>query len=174
MTLITRASGVALYSGNGGIVVCAVGTAGYYTAAFVFTLITVLLSVLGVGLLVRWGVAGAIPLGLEAIGGFILSREVAAIKRRHDTPFEKLTVVARFALEEGTLQSADGVVLAPLSQVQLQRKMQLTSSAPVLVARWPAGSVDLVRGNPFAGGIEEIERALKSGLAQSAPPGASA
>ena len=47
-----------------------------------------------------------------------------------------------------------------LAQVQIHRKWQLGSSSPALELRWPGGSVLLVSGNPFAGGIAAIESAL--------------
>jgi hypothetical protein len=55
---------------------------------------------------------------------------------------------------------ADGVVVAPLEQVRFQSRTQLTSSSPMLVAVTPDGVRTLKRGNPFNGGLGNLEAVL--------------
>ena len=54
--------------------------------------------------------------------------------------------------------------LAPLNQVHFQRRMQFGSSSPKLVALTPQGEFVLGRGNPFAGGIGDLDRVLTRAL----------
>ena len=58
------------------------------------------------------------------------------------------------------LADADGTVLAPLSQVRFHNRMQLGSSSPKLVASTPNGDRILKRGNPFTGGIGNLDEVL--------------
>jgi hypothetical protein len=59
---------------------------------------------------------------------------------------------------------ADGVVVAPLDQVRFQRRTQLTSSSPMLVAVTPGGAFTLKRGNPFNGGFGNLEDVLTAAV----------
>lgn len=70
------------------------------------------------------------------------------------------TAIIDFAAN--TLLDGGQHILAPLSQAYLQRKFQLSSSSPELVLLWPGGSLSIVKGNPFAGGITAIENVLLS------------
>ncbi|NKZ09633.1 hypothetical protein HGA11_01490 [Mycolicibacterium septicum DSM 44393] len=53
-----------------------------------------------------------------------------------------------------------GQVIAPLDQVRFERRMQLGSSSPKLVASTPNGDRILKRGNPFTGGIGNLDEVL--------------
>jgi hypothetical protein len=58
----------------------------------------------------------------------------------------------------------------PLDQVRFQRKMQPGSSSPKLVAVLPGGaSRVLKRGNPFDGGIGDVDRVLNAALLSPHP-----
>ncbi|OBB14442.1 hypothetical protein A5731_13210 [Mycolicibacterium conceptionense] len=72
--------------------------------------------------------------------------------------------VAVFDRARGVLIDGDGKVLAPLSQVQLARRMQLGSSSPKLVAVTPSGDRILKRGNPFNGGIGNLDEVLTAAV----------
>ncbi|MCV7153350.1 hypothetical protein H7I57_19370 [Mycobacterium pyrenivorans] len=50
--------------------------------------------------------------------------------------------------------------VAPLDQVRFERRMQMTSSSPQLVAVTPWGTHILKRGNPFGGGIGRVDEVL--------------
>ena len=49
-------------------------------------------------------------------------------------------------------------MIAPLDQVRFERRVQLTSSSPKLVALTPRGTHVLERGNPFGGGIGILDQ----------------
>ncbi|PRC48344.1 hypothetical protein C6A85_80320 [Mycobacterium sp. ITM-2017-0098] len=53
-----------------------------------------------------------------------------------------------------------GTIIAPLDQVRFERRMQMTSSSPKLVAVAPAGVYVLKRGNPFGGGVGTLDQVL--------------
>ncbi|ORX18916.1 hypothetical protein AWC31_12870 [Mycolicibacterium wolinskyi] len=53
-----------------------------------------------------------------------------------------------------------GQIIAPLDQVRFERHMQLTSSSPKLVAVTPVGVRVLKRGNPFGGGVGNLDEVL--------------
>ncbi|PQP44186.1 hypothetical protein JN086_04720 [Mycolicibacterium austroafricanum] len=55
-----------------------------------------------------------------------------------------------------------GEVVAPLDQVRFERRLQLTSSSPKLVAVSPCGDRVLKRGNPFGGGIGDLDQVLNA------------
>ncbi|KAA0084761.1 hypothetical protein CIW52_10325 [Mycolicibacterium sp. P9-64] len=59
---------------------------------------------------------------------------------------------------------ADGVAVAPLHQVRFERRTQLTSSSPMLVAVTPAGAFTLKRGNPFNGGLGNLDDVLTAAV----------
>ncbi|ORB26545.1 hypothetical protein BST36_04385 [Mycolicibacterium moriokaense] len=58
------------------------------------------------------------------------------------------------------LFSYGGGAIVPLDQVQFARRMQIGSSSPKLVALTPGGTKVLKRGNPFDGGIGNVDEVL--------------
>ncbi|ANE83037.1 hypothetical protein A7U43_18085 [Mycobacterium adipatum] len=62
-----------------------------------------------------------------------------------------------------------GQIVAPLEHVRFERRMQMTSSSPKLVAVTPAGIRVLKRGNPFGGGIGDMDAVLSTAILR--PPG---
>ena len=56
----------------------------------------------------------------------------------------------------------NGVVVCALNLVHFGRRIQFGSSSPKLVAVTPQGAFLLGRGNPFAGGIGDLDRVLTS------------
>ena len=62
------------------------------------------------------------------------------------------------------LASADDAreegAIVPLDQVRFARRMQIGSSSPKLVALTPGGTKVLKRGNPFDGGIGNVDEVL--------------
>ena len=50
--------------------------------------------------------------------------------------------------------------MVPLDQVRFVRKLQIGSSSPKLVAITPGGTKVLKRGNPFDGGIGNVDEVL--------------
>jgi len=142
-----------------------------YTAGFVLALLTFIPGVAGIVFLIM-GLAGGgmplwvafIPLAVALVCGSIFVRVVRAVGNRRSKPLGESRIVAVFDLADGVLRDASEAPLAPLEQVRVQRKMQLTSSSPMLVARFGAHGqheIVLARGNPFAGGLGAIEPALR-------------
>lgn len=102
--------------------------------------------------------------GLFLIAGFAFAAATLAavrrIKANNRRPLADYRPVALLDRARGVLADADGTVLAPLDQVRFERRMQLGSSSPKLVARTPNGDRILKRGNPFTGGIGNLDEVL--------------
>ncbi len=60
------------------------------------------------------------------------------------------------------LFSYGGGAIVPLDQVQFARRMQIGSSSPKLVALTPGGTKVLKRGNPFDGGVGNVDEVLSA------------
>ncbi|MCV7283318.1 hypothetical protein H7J88_27140 [Mycolicibacterium flavescens] len=60
------------------------------------------------------------------------------------------------------LFSYRGGALVQLDQVRFARKFQIGSSSPKLVAEMPGGTRILKRGNPFDGGVGNIDEVLNA------------
>ncbi|OBA98515.1 hypothetical protein A5662_16115 [Mycobacteriaceae bacterium 1482268.1] len=58
------------------------------------------------------------------------------------------------------LFSYRGGALVQLDQVRFVRKLQIGSSSPQLVAVTPGGTLVIKRGNPFDGGIGDVDKVL--------------
>ncbi len=142
-----------------------------WTSVFLF--VTGLLAVI---LLVN-GVLQLVPLGTDAIGsskiGMILI--LVAIffiivfwrvrmyqKKLSAIPFQEFKNIAIFDFETNNLLDGQQNILTPINQAWLTRKMLLSSSSPELLISWDRGSLSIVKGNPFSGGIASIEKVLLS------------
>jgi hypothetical protein len=79
-------------------------------------------------------------------------------------PLSGYRPVAIFDRAQRVFVDADGAVVAPLDHVRFERRTQLTSSSPMLVAVTPGGSFTLKRGNPFNGGLGNLEDVLTSAV----------
>jgi hypothetical protein len=62
------------------------------------------------------------------------------------------------------LFSYRGGALVQLDQVRFARQMQIGSSSPQLVATTPGGKHVLKRGNPFDGGIGNVDEILSAAV----------
>jgi hypothetical protein len=62
--------------------------------------------------------------------------------------------------------SYGGGAIVPLDQVRFARKLQIGSSSPKLVAVTPGGTHVLKRGNPFDGGIGNVDELLTAAVAR--------
>lgn len=168
-TLIARASGVGLFEQAGKLYAVELGTGWAYTAGFVLGLITFILGAFGAVQMVLaltgssgiW-LLGLVLLGVAAVTGTLLWMIVRHVRRRHAAPLGSLPIAIIFDLPAGQLCNGAGQALAPLSAVRVRFKFQITSSSRALEVCWPGGSVELVRGNPFAGGLGAIVSALRA------------
>jgi hypothetical protein len=108
--------------------------------------------------------AAFLAVGLAVAIGAILS--VRTIRRRRAQPLHACRSVAVIDRKLGLFSYAGGAVL-PLDQVRFQRKMQIGSSSPKLVAVLPGSTRVLKRGNPFDGGIGNVDEVLTSAVSRA-------
>jgi amino acid transporter len=104
-----------------------------------------------------WLCAIFLLVGICSAGGAIAV--VARIRGTRTKPLSDYPPVAVFDRANRVFVEA-GVVVAPLDQTRFQRRTQVTSSSPVLVAVTPGGTRVLKRGNPFNGGIGNLDEVL--------------
>jgi hypothetical protein len=93
---------------------------------------------------------------LFAVVTFLLMRR---IRRRRKQPLNHCRPVAVIDRKLG-LFSYRGGALVQLDQVRFARKFQISFSSPKLVADTPGGTLVLKRGNPFDGGIGNVDEIL--------------
>jgi len=105
-------------------------------------------------------VLGIVLLALGILFALIFWRTTAYRKKLNATPLNELKCICIIDLAGNNLLDGHRNVLAPLTQVQLIRKMQFTSSSPELVLKWNKNTLTLVQGNPFSGGIAAVEKTL--------------
>ena len=87
-----------------------------------------------------------------------------AIRARRERPLESYRPTAVFDRAGRVYLDGSGTVLAPLDQVRFLRRAQIGSSSPKLVAVTPTGSWVLKRGNPFDGGIGNLDQVLTAAV----------
>jgi hypothetical protein len=81
-------------------------------------------------------------------------------KKMNSKPVNELECICIIDLNNNKLMDAKQNILAPLAEVTLQRKMQITSSSASLLLSWHTNALKIVEGNPFSGGIEAVENVL--------------
>jgi hypothetical protein len=86
---------------------------------------------------------------------------VRSIRRRRSQPLRECRQVAVIDRKLGLFSYAGGAVV-PLDQVRFARKFQIGSSSPKLVAVTPGGTKVLKRGNPFDGGVGNVDDVLSA------------
>ncbi|MEO6542037.1 MAG: hypothetical protein ABIN74_13625 [Ferruginibacter sp.] len=110
-------------------------------------------------------IPGAPNLGiiLLAAGIFftLVSWRITAYRKKLNTrPLNELKCICIIDLADNKLLDGQQHILSLLEDVQLLRKMQITSSSPQLVLTWDKNTLTIVEGNPFSGGIGAVEKAL--------------
>ncbi len=113
----------------------------------------------------------AVPWWLSAtllLVGILVGLGALAIVRRtrrgRATPLSAYRPVAVFDRARRVFTDGNGTVIAPLDHIRFQRQMQLASSSPMLVAVTPTGERIIKRGNPFNGGIGNLEDVLTAAV----------
>lgn len=137
--------------------------------AFVLGVLTVVFVGFG-AVAVASAVLGADTPGFGMIGGAVLVAGVgfaaatvftaAAMRRRRRRPLLSFSPVAVFDRAGRVYRDGTGAVIAALDTVRFERRMQMTSSSPKLVAVTPSGVRTLKRGNPFGGGVDSLDTIL--------------
>jgi hypothetical protein len=173
--ILAEVGGVAVAEHGPLVVVVDRGTGPLATVAFVLGVMALVFGV--------FGGFGAATLALTATGGTALPWRLSAIfllvglgfagaglgivgriRSARARPLSGYRPVATFDRARRLYLDADGVVVAPLDQVRFQRRTQLTSSSPMLVAVTPDGVRTLKRGNPFNGGLGNLEAVLTAAV----------
>lgn len=140
-------------------------TSWAYTFNFIMALLVTIFLVNGVVQVVLHQFAGIILLAIAMLCLLGLVFGVRVINKAGKIPLEKLTVTAIVDFEAKNLLNKDGQIISPLSSVQFKRTIQLGSSSYAVSAKWPGGSLILLRGHPFAGGSADFTYVLsKKGL----------
>lgn len=137
-------------------------TGGLSTIAFVLGVIVLVVAGFGAVALVTGAPSRALGAIFLVVGLTIttmLALVVRQIKHRRARPLGSCRSVAVLDRKLGLFTVAGGALL-PLNQVSFDRRMQLGSSSPKLVAVTPNGAYVLKRGNPFDGGIGNVDELL--------------
>ena len=165
--VLAQASGVKVVAIGRRVILARTDTGPYAIAAFVLGLLTANFGIGGIALLAvtvgepGFPTVGIVLASIGAITAFALVQVIKHIRAQKAKPLDQLPVLVTFDLADGVLLDSAGASLAPLGQVKVGRAFQLASSSPALIARFPGGSLKLVKGNPFAGGVRGIEAALR-------------
>jgi hypothetical protein len=137
-------------------------TSALATLAFVLGVITLVVG--GFGLVAAIAstpsrALGAIFLAVGVLFAVLTFLVVRKIRQRRMQPLNQCRPVAVIDRKLG-LFTYRGGALVQLDQVQFTRRLQLGSSSPKLVAVTPGGTLVLKRGNPFDGGIGNVDEIL--------------
>ena len=106
---------------------------------------------------------GAIFLAVGLVFAVLTFVVVRKIRRRRGQPLHEYRPVAVIDRKLGIFSYRGGAVM-PLDQVRFARKLQIGSSSPKLVALTPGGTKVLKRGNPFDGGIGNVDEVLNAAV----------
>lgn len=137
--------------------------------AFVLLIITMVCCGFGVASIATAPAASAAPVprlvsavifAVGAVAGAAMMLCLKRLRTRRKAPLTAFAPVAVFDRAHRTYRDGAGNIVAPLDQVRFERRMQMTSSSPKLVAVTPSGTYVLKRGNPFGGGIGALDRVL--------------
>jgi hypothetical protein len=137
-------------------------TSALATTAFVLGVITLVVG--GFGLVASITgtpsrTLGAIFLAVGLLFAVLTFLVVRKIRQRRRQPLNQCRPVAVIDRKLG-LFTYRGGALVQLDQVRFARRMQIGSSSPKLVAVTPGGTLVLKRGNPFDGGIGNVDEIL--------------
>jgi hypothetical protein len=132
--------------------------------AFVSGILTLIVGGFGVAALATGAPSrtlGAIFVAVGLVFAVVLFVAVRKIRQRRNQPLHGCRSVAVIDRKLG-LFSYGGGAIVPLDQVQFARRMQIGSSSPKLVALTPGGTKVLKRGNPFDGGVGNVDEVLSA------------
>lgn len=113
-------------------------------------------------------VLGLVILAVGAGAATALAYTVRSLRRIRSAPLSDFAPVAVFDRGDGTYRDRAGQVVGRLDQVRFEKRMQIGSSSPKLVAVTPQGTYVLKRGNPFGGHIHGMDAVLSTAIFGSA------
>jgi hypothetical protein len=145
-------------------------------ATFAFVLGVITLVVAGFGLFAFFTsmpsrTLGVIFIAVGLVFALLTFLVVRKIRQRRSQPLNQCRPIAVIDRKLG-LFSYRGGALVQLDQVRFARRFQIGSSSPKLVAVTPGGNLVLKRGNPFDGGLGNVDEILTA-TAHSHAQGAS-
>lgn len=167
MTKLAISSGTVIYEEGNKLFICK--RPGTWIPVFLFVtgLLAIILLINGILQLITLGnqstgssTAGIIFILIAVVITIIFWRVKIVQKKINTVPLNELKNIAIIDFNKNRLLDAQQNMLSPVNQTYLLRKMQLSSSSPELMLCWNNGSVSIVKGNPFAGGIAKIEKVL--------------
>jgi hypothetical protein len=132
--------------------------------AFVLGVVTVVVAGFGAVALVVGAPSRALGTAFLAVGFIVAATTygvVRKIRRRRAQPLHECRPVAVIDRKLGLFSYGGGAVV-PLDQVRFARSFQIGSSSPKLVAVTPGGTHVLKRGNPFDGGVGNVDELLSA------------
>lgn len=167
-TIVAQAGGLVIAEDGARVIVVDRGTGPWATAAFVLAVLAVVFGGFGAVTLALGATSeAAVPPWLGTTGlliGLACAVAVLAVVRRiraaRSRPVGDLRPVVVLDRARRIMTDGDGAVLAPLEHVRFERRMRMTSSSPALVAVTPRGTWILKRGNPFDGGLGDLDAVL--------------
>lgn len=139
-------------------------------ATFVVAILALVCAGFGVAALFAPELHVGVGIGFLGVGlafGTEVVFLVRSIRRRRGAALNTFTPVAVFDRARRTYRGGTGGSVVPLDQVRIERRMQATSSSAMLVAVTPSGTRILKRGNPFGGGIGNLDQVLTVALSGS-------
>jgi hypothetical protein len=143
-------------------------TGALAVTAFVLGVLTVVAAgfgVVAIAMAVPSRALGAVFVAVGLVLGVLTFVVLRKIRTRRGQPLHECRPVAVLD-RKLSLFSYRGGALVQLDQVRFARKFQIGSSSPKLVALTPGGTHVLKRGNPFDGGLKNIDELLTA-VAQS-------
>ncbi|HZN80077.1 MAG TPA: hypothetical protein VFC01_10375, partial [Mycobacterium sp.] len=102
---------------------------------------------------------GAAFLAVGLVIGAVTYVVVRKFRRRRSRPLHECRPVAVIDRKLGLFSYGGGAVV-PTDQVRFARRFQIGSSSPKLVAVTQGGTHVLKRGNPFDGGVGNVDELL--------------
>jgi hypothetical protein len=145
------------------------GTGALAVTAFVLGIVAFIL--IGFGAVALFGLSAVVGAAFLALGVVVAvgaGLAVRTFRRRRAQPLNACKSVAVIDRKLGLFSYAGGAIL-PLDRVRFERRMQLGSSSPKLVAVLPGSTRVLKRGNPFDGGIGDIDQVLNAAVTRVSP-----
>lgn len=139
-------------------------TGALTTIAFVLGVATIVVGGFGVVALVAGApsrLLGWVFVGAGVVAAALTALVVRSIRARRNQALGQCRPVAVIDRKLG-LFSYRGGALVQLDQVRFERRLQIGSSSPKLVAVTPGGTLIIKRGNPFDGGIANVDEILTS------------
>ncbi|MGV0792464.1 hypothetical protein [Mycolicibacterium sp. XJ1819] len=137
-------------------------TGGLAVGAFVLGVLTLVVGGFGVVALVAAvpsRPAGALFFAVGVVFAVAAIVVLRRIRHHRGRPLHECRPVAVLDRKLGLFSYRGGAVVQ-LDQVRFARKFQIGSSSPKLVALTPGGAKVLKRGNPFDGGVGNVDQLL--------------